>query len=361
MSDSRIANFVAFLLLALLPIGSALGTDYPAPVNGDFVIHDFHFASGETLLDLKLHYFTIGTPARDGRGRITNAVLLLHGTGGSGNGFLTDTFADELFGKGQPLDATRWYVVVPDSVGHGRSSRPSEGLRAKFPHYGYVDMVEAQYRLVTAGLGIERLRAVVGTSMGCMHAWQWATAHPDSMDAVMPIACFPTQVAGRNRMERRAIVDAIRNDPEWNGGDYEKQPQGLTTALRLIAMSAGSVKQLYAQAPTQEAADRLLDRMVEQRMKNADANDLLYAWDASRDYDPEAKLPDVCATVLAVNFADDERNTATLGIMERTIVRVPHGKFVLVPESDRTRGHASLNNAALWKDYLVELLTRTER
>jgi homoserine O-acetyltransferase len=345
MSELRIAKFFAFLLLAILSIGSATGSDYPAPVHGEFVIRDFHFANGAILPDLKLHYFTLGTPARD-----------VHGTGGSGAGFLTDTFAGELFGKGQPLDATRWYIVVPDSIGHGKSTKPSDGLRAKFPHYGYADMVEAQYRLATQGLGVERLHLVIGVSMGCMHAWQWAAVHPDSMEAVMPIACFPTQVAGRNRMERRLIVDAIRNDPEWKGGDYEKQPQGLTTALRIIAMSAGSVKQLYAQAPTQAATDRLLDSMVEQRMKNADANDLLYAWDASRDYDPETKLPNIRASVLAVNFADDERNTAGLGIMERTITRVPHGRFVLVPESDRTRGHASLNNAALWKDYLVELL-----
>lgn len=355
------AKIAVLLLLAMLPVGSVIGADYPVPMQGDFVIRDFRFANGETLPDLEVHYFTLGVPTRNAQGSITNAVLLLHGTGGNGTGFLTDAFAGELFGKGQPLDATRWYIVVPDSIGHGQSSRPSAGSRAKFPHYAYADMVEAQYRLITKGLDIDRLRVVIGTSMGCMHAWQWATDHPDSMDAVMPIACFPTQVAGRNRMERRSIVDAIRNDPGWRGGDYEKQPQGLMTALRLIAMSAGSVKQLYAQAPTQEAADRLLDRMVEQRMKNADANDLLYAWDASRDYDPEAKLSEIKANVLAVNFADDERNTAGLGIMERTIARVPHGRFVLVPESDRTRGHASLSNAALWKEYLVELLAQTAR
>ncbi len=355
------AKFVALFLLAMLPIGGAMGADYPAPVHGDLVLRDFHFANGEILPDLKLHYFTLGIPARDGQGHISNAVLLLHGTGGSGSGFLTDAFAGELFGKGQPLDATRWYIVVPDSIGHGKSTKPSDGLRAKFPHYGYADMVEAQYRFATEGLGLERLRLVIGVSMGCMHAWQWATVHPDSMEAVMPIACFPTPIAGRNRMERRVIVDAIRNDPEWKGGDYEKQPQALITALRLISMSAGNVKQLYAQAPTLEGTDRLLDRMVEQRMKNADANDLLYAWDASRDYDPEAKLADVRAKVLAVNFADDERNTAGLGIMERTIARVPHGRFVLVPESERTRGHASLIDAALWKKYLVELLERAAR
>ncbi len=360
-SDSRIAKFIALLLLALLPTCDAMAADYPAPVHGDFVLHDFRFASGEALPELKLHYFTVGTPTRDGQGRITNAALLLHGTGNSGLGFLTDTFAGELFGKGQPLDATRWYIVVPDSIGHGKSTKPSDGLRAKFPRYRYVDMVEAQYRLVTQGLGIERLSVIVGASMGCMHAWLWATEHPDSADAVMPLACFPTQVAGRNRMERRLIVDAIRNDPAWKGGDYDKQPAGLVTAMRMIAMSAGSAKQLYAQASTQEATDRLLDTMVEQRMKNADANDLLYAWDASRDYDPEAKLPEVRATVLAVNFADDERNTASLGIMERTIARVPRGRYVLVPESDRTRGHASLNNAALWKDYLIELLEHPAR
>ncbi len=345
-----------FLFCGALPAQAA---PYPEPVQGDFFVRDFHFASGEVLPELRLHYFTIGTPLPDARGRVANAVLLLHGTGGRGAGFFTDAFAGELFGAGQPLDASRWFIIVPDNLGHGASSKPSDGLRARFPHYGYIDMIEAQRRLVVEGLGVDHLRLILGTSMGCMHAWMWAEKHPDAMDAVLPIACLPAQVAGRNRMERRLIVDAIRNDPEWKGGDYDRQPQGLLTALRMVAISAGSTKRLYQEAPTQEATDRLLDRMVQQRMQNADANDLLYAWDASRDYDPAPGLERITAQLVAVNFADDERNPPELGILEREMPRVPNGRYVLIPASDRTRGHASLAYAALWKDYLAELLARS--
>ncbi|MEO8007993.1 MAG: alpha/beta fold hydrolase [Betaproteobacteria bacterium] len=346
-----------FLFLAV----AAQAAPYPEPVHGDFLLHNFYFASGEVLPELRLHYFTLGTPARNASGRITNAVLLLHGTNGRGTGFLNDSFAGELFGSGQPLDAGRWFVIVPDSIGHGKSSKPSDGLRAKFPHYGYTDMVEAQHRLVTEGLGVDHLRLVVGVSMGGMHAWMWAEKYPLLMDAALPIACLPVQISGRNRMERRLIVDAIRNDPEWKGGDYDKQPQGLVTALRMVAISAGSTKQFYLEAPTQEATDRLLDRMVQQRMQNTDANDLLYAWDASRDYDPAPALQNIRAAVTAVNFEDDERNPPELGIMERAIKRVAQGKYVLVPASERTRGHVSPGYANLWKDYLLELLARSAR
>jgi homoserine O-acetyltransferase len=345
-------------LILFFAIG-AQAAPYPSPAQADFTIRDFRFAGGETLAELRLHYFTVGTPHRDDRGRIENAVLLLHGTGGRGAGFLTDAFAGELFGSGQPLDASRWFIIVPDNLGHGGSSKPSDGLRASFPRYGYADMVEAQYRLVTEGLGVDHLRLVIGTSMGGMHAWMWAVGHPGFMDAVLPIASLPVQVSGRNRMERRLIIDAIRNDPEWKGGNYEKQPQGLVIALRMIAISAGSTRQLYLEAPTQEATDRLLDRMVQQRMHTADANDLLYAWDASRDYDPAPGLERITAPLVAVNFADDERNPPALGILEREMARVPNGQFVLVPASDRTRGHASLANAVLWKGYLVDLLARS--
>ena len=337
----------------------AQASEYPEPTHGEFIVSNFQFASGEMLPELRLHYLTIGTPVRNPGGHIANAVLLLHGTGGSSAGFLTDAFAGELFGAGQPLDATRWFIVAPDSIGHGRSGKPSDGLRAMFPKYGYVDMVEAQRRLLVEGLGVDHLRLLLGTSMGGMHAWLWAGKHPDFMDAVFPVACLPAQVSGRNRMERRLIVDAIRNDPEWNEGNYAKQPQGLVTAVRMIAISAGSVKQFYRQAPTQEATDRLFDRMVEQRMKNADANDLLYAWDASRDYDPTPDLGKISAKVLAVNFEDDERNPPELGIMEREFARLSQGKFVLIPASERTRGHASLGDAGLWKEYLDELLARS--
>jgi homoserine O-acetyltransferase len=340
---------------------TAFAAAYPDPKPGEVEFRDFHFSGGEVLPALKLHYFTLGTPARNADGQIVNAVLLLHGTGGKGTGFLTQAFAGELFGTGQPLDATRWFIIVPDNIGHGGSSKPSDGLRAKFPQYGYRDMVEAQYRLLAEGLGVEHLRLIIGTSMGCMHAWIWAGSHPQSMDALLPIACLPAPIAGRNRMERRLIVDAIRNDPEWHAGDYARQPQGLVTALRMIAISAGSTRQLYLLAPTVEASDRLLDRMVQQRMQNADANDLLYAWDASRDYDPRENLLRITAQVTAVNFADDERNPPQLQVMEREITRVPHGRYVLIPASERTRGHASLGDAGLWKEYLVDLLARISR
>jgi len=349
----------SFFLLFLFFAVTAQAAPYAEPAHGDFVLRDFRFASGEALPELRLHYFTLGTPVRSAAGHITNAVLLLHGTNGRGTGFLTDSFAGELFGNDQPLDAGRWFIIVPDSIGHGRSSKPSDGLRAKFPRYGYADMVEAQRRLVTEGLGVDHLRVVIGVSMGGMHAWMWAEKYPEFMDAALPLVCLPTQISGRNRMERRLIVDAIRNDPEWKGGNYDKQPQGLVTALRMVAISAGSTKQLYLEAPTREATDRLLDRMVQQRMQNADANDLLYAWDASRDYDPAPELQNIRAAVTAVNFEDDERNPPELGIMEREIKRVARGQYVLVPADGRTRGHASVNDATLWKDYLMELLQRS--
>ena len=359
-SDGLLAVTLA-LLASLLIVGSTRAADYFKPAHGDFAVRNFRFAGGELLPELKLHYFTLGRPARNADGRITNAVLLLHGTGGRGTGFLTDSFAGELFGSGQPLDASRWFIVVPDSIGHGKSSKPSDGQRAKFPRYGYTDMVEAQHRLVTEGLGVDHLRLIVGVSMGGMHAWMWAEKYVEFMDAVLPLVCLPTQIAGRNRMERRLIVDAIRNDPEWNEGNYEKQPPGLVTALRMVVIGAGSMKQFYLEAPTQDATDRLLDRLVQQRMQNADANDLLYAWDASRDYDPAPGLESIRAEITAVNFEDDERNPAALGVMERGIRRVAGGQYVLIPASDRTRGHASVNDATLWKNYLVELLARSAR
>ena len=352
-------SYLSILLFCgALPVQAA---PYPEPVQGDFFVRDFHFASGEVLPELRLHYFTLGTPVRNAQGRMTNAVLLLHGTGGRGAGFLTEAFAGELFGAGQPLDASRWFIIVPDNVGHGGSSKPSDSLRAKFPHYGYIDMIEAQHRLLAEGLQIDHLRLIVGVSMGGMHAWMWTQRHPQFMDAALPLVCLPVQISGRNRMERRLIVDAIRNDPEWKGGDYDRQPQGLVTALRMIAISAGSTKRLYQEAPTQQATDRLLDRMVQQRMRTSDANDLLYAWDASRDYDPAAGLESIRAEVTAVNFEDDERNPVQLGVMEREIKRVARGKYVLVPASERTRGHGSANDATLWTEYLVELLARPSR
>ncbi len=350
---------VALGMLICMACGNEVrATESLQPAHENFVVRDFRFANADRLAELRLHYFTLGTARRNIDGHIDNAVLLLHGTGGSGSGFLRDSFAGELFGSGQPLDAGKWFIIVPDNIGHGESSKPSDGLRAGFPRYAYADMVEAQYRLITERLGVDRLRLIIGTSMGGMHAWMWATTYPHMMDAVLPVACLPVQIAGRNRMERRLIVDAIRNDPQWRRGDYDTQPQSLITALRIIAISNGSLKQFYLQAPTQEATDRLLDRIVQQRLPNTDANDLLYAWDASRDYDPAADLPRIRARVLAVNFADDERNPPQLGILEREMARVTHGEFVLVPAGERTRGHASLIDAQLWKRYIPDLLAR---
>lgn len=323
------------------------------------MLRDFQFASGEVLPVLKVHYFTLGTPVRNAEGRVTNAVLLLHGTSGSGAAFLGEGLGGQLLGDGQPLDARRWFIIAPDGIGHGRSSKPSDGLRAKFPRYVYADMVEAQHRLVTEVLHVDHLRLIVGTSMGGMHAWMWAVRYPQFMDAVLPIACLPVQIAGRNRMERRLIVDAIRSDPQWRGGDYDEQPQSLVAVLRTVAISAGSMKRYYEAAPTQEGSDRLLDGMVEPRLKSSDVNDLLYAWDASRDYDPAPDLGRISAAVTAVNFEDDQRNPPELGIMEREIGRVAKGKYVLIPASDRTRGHASLSDAGLWKAELEELLARS--
>ncbi len=358
---NRPAAVALALLGSFLLSGGALGANYPAPVQGDYVIRNFEFAGGESLPELKLHYFTLGTPARDANGQVTNAVLLLHGTYGKGANFLTDGFAGELFGAGQPLDADHFFIIVPDSLGHGKSSKPSDAMRAKFPRYGYSDMIVAQRRLLMDGLGIRHLRLIVGTSMGGMHAWMWAVSEPDFMDAILPLVCLPDQIAGRNRMERRLITDAIRNDPEWNGGNYAKQPQGLTTAMRMVVIGAGSVKRFYLEAPTQEATDQLLDRQVRQRLQGADANDFLYAWEASRDYDPGPGLERIRAAVTAVNFEDDERNRPELGIMERAIKRVARGKYVLVPASERTRGHASFYDVGLWKAELGELLARSAR
>lgn len=347
------------LLLCVLGISAAQAAHYPEPVHGEAVFRDFRFTSGEVLPELRIHYFTIGKPERDAGGRVNNAVLVLHGTNGQGANFLTEGFAGELFGAGQPLDAGRWFVIVPDNIGHGGSSKPSDGLRAKFPRYGYRDMVAAQHRLLTDILGIDHLRLVLGTSMGGMHGWMWAEDHPEFMDAMLPLVSLPVQISGRNRMERRLIIDAIRNDPEWRGGDYEAQPQSLATALKMILITGGSARQYYVEAPTLEATDRLLDQRVRQRLQQADANDLLYAWEASWDYDPAPDLERIRAAVTAINFEDDARNPPELGILEREIKRVPGGLAVTLPAHERTRGHVSFQDATLWKEYLVELLKRS--
>jgi homoserine O-acetyltransferase/O-succinyltransferase len=339
----------------------AQGTNYPAPLEGDYVIADFHFASGESMPQLRIHYRTLGKARADAHGVVRNAVLIMHGTGGNGGSLVRAEFAGELFGPGQPLDAARYFIVLPDGIGHGKSSKPSDGLRARFPHYGYNDMVQADFLLLTEGLKVNHARLVMGTSMGGMHTWLWGERHPQFMDTLMPLASLPTQVSGRNRVWRRTIIDAIRNDPDWKGGDYRAQPPSLRTALELLWLVGSNPVLRYHEAPTLARADEVIDAYVEHGMKSDDANDMLYAVAASSDYDPGPGLETIAAPLLAVNSADDLINPPELGILEREIARVPHGRAVVIPFSDRTRGHGSHTYAVLYKEYLEELLRSPER
>jgi homoserine O-acetyltransferase len=330
--------------------------DYAAPTEGDHVLRDFKFTSGETMPELKIHYRTIGKAVKDEKGVVRNAVLITHGTTGSGAQFIRPEFAGELFGAGQPLDATKFFIVLPDGIGHGKSSKPSDGMHAKFPRYGYVDMVEAQFRLLTEGLGVNHARLVMGTSMGGMHTWVWASAHPDFMDALLPLASLPTQISGRNRAWRRTIIDAIRNDPEWRGGDYSAQPQSLRTAAQMLWLMSSNPVLRQNEAPTLAKTDEVFDKFVTGYLKTGDANDMLYALEASREYDPGPGLEKIRAPLVAINFADDLINPPELGILEREIKRVAKGRAVTLPMSGKTRGHGSHTIAALWKDELERLL-----
>jgi homoserine O-acetyltransferase len=348
-------------LLSILATSFAWAVDYPAPAEGDFTIRDFKFTSGETLPELRLHYRTLGKPEKDAQGKTTNAVLIMHGTTGSSAQFIRPEFAGELFGKDQPLDATKFFIVLPDGIGHGKSSKPRDGMQSKFPRYGYVDMVEAQHRLLTEGLGVDHARLVMGTSMGGMHTWLWGELHPDFMEALMPLASLPTQISGRNRAWRRMVIDAIRNDPAWNGGEYKTQPPSLRTAAEMLWFMSGNPVLRQKDAPTLAKTDEVLDKFVEQIVKTDDANDVLYALEASHDYDPGPNLEKIQASLLAINSADDLINPPELGILEQEIKRVPHGRAVVIPLSDKTRGHGSHTLAALWKDQLVDLLKKTEK
>src|SRR5436309_4630782 len=349
------------LLLSILAASFGSAADYPAPTEGDYTIRDFKFASGETLPELRLHYRTLGKLEKNAQGVTRNAVLIMHGTTGSGAQFIRSEFAGELFGKDQPLDATKFFIVLPDAIGHGKSSKPGDGIHAKFPHYGYVDMVEAQYRLLTGGLGVNHARLVMGTSMGGMQTWLWGELHPSFMDALMPLASLPTQISGRNRGWRRMVIDAIRSDPAWNDGEYETQPPSLRTAAEMLWLMSSNPVLRQKESPTLARTDEAFDKFVEQIVKTDDANDVLYAIEASRDYDPGPNLEKIRAPLLAINSADDLINHPELGIFEREIKRVPHGRAIVIPTSDKTRGHGSHTIAALWKDQLVELLTETEQ
>ncbi len=345
------------LVLALLIAATARAATYPDPKSGDYTAHDWKFTNGESLADVHLHYTTLGEPTRDANGHVSNAVLILHGTGGSGRGFLSDTFAGVLFGPGQLLDATKYFIILPDNIGHGASSKPSDGLRMRFPHYDYDDMVALQHELLVKGLNVDHLRLVLGTSMGCMHAWVWGEAYPGFADALMPLACATVEIAGRNRMMRKGIIDLIKADPAWNDGNYSDEPKlGLRAAEEVLQIMTGSPLQTYKQAPKRDAADRLLDQRITAALGRADANDMLYQFDASRDYNPSPKLEAITAPVMAINSADDQVNPPELGIMEREIRRVRRGRFVLLPITDQTRGHGTHSLPAIWQPYLAQLL-----
>jgi homoserine O-acetyltransferase/O-succinyltransferase len=345
------------LRLLVLAVGTFASVNWAqAPQPGDFVISNFRFADGETLPSLKLHYTTLGEPKRDASGHVSNAVLILHGTGGSGRQFLAPQFHDVLLRSGGLLDPAKYYIILPDDIGHGNSSKPSDGMHGRFPHYGYTDMVTAEYQLLTEGLHVDHLRLILGTSMGCMHSWMWGERNPDFMDALMPLACLPEPIAGRNRMWRKMLMDSITNDPQWNHGEYREQPAGLTGAIYMLLIAGSAPIQLQKQAPTPDAVDGLLARQVEQRRKTTDANDLLYAVASSRDYDPSKDLEKVKAWVMYINSADDFINPPELGIAPRDIQRVKHGRFILIPASEATHGHGTHTYAAVWQQYLAELL-----
>jgi homoserine O-acetyltransferase len=362
-------NTRSFVQLTILALSLATGQaqtpqpekNWPSQHEGEFVVHDFHFQSGETLPALRLHYTTIGKPAKDATGHTTNAVLILHGTGGNGENFLRPIFADVLFGQGQLLDATRYFIILPDNIGHGKSSKPSDGMRAHFPQYEYADMVALQHELLEKGLGVNHLRLLLGTSMGCMHSWIWAETYPDQLDAVMPLACLPVQIAGRNRLWRKMVIDGIRQDPDWKNGDYTTQPRAaLLIGADMLLIAGSAPLRMQQELPTRDATDKYLDESMKRMTTTLDANDLLYAVSASRNYDPSSKLDTITAPVMFVNSADDFINPPEVGIAEREIKKVKNGKFILLPVSDQTFGHGTHTHAAAWQQYLKELLEESQ-
>jgi homoserine O-acetyltransferase/O-succinyltransferase len=352
----RILQVILVGLATVLALNISLAATLPTPQEGDFVIRDFQFKSREVLPELKLHYITIGTPVRDQAGIVRNAILLLHGTTGSGRGFLGPQYAEGLFGPGQPLDATRYFIILPDSIGHGKSSKPSDGLRARFPRYNYEDMVVAQYRLLTEQLGVNHLRLVMGQSMGASHTWLWGTKYADFTEAIVPLGTLPVQIAGQNRMWRRLLIDAVRNDPAWKNGDYTSPPPGMVSACQILFIMVRSRLVLQTQAPTTVAADQMLDKAVQGMVAQLDANDFLYQFESMRDYNPEPDLEKIQARVLAINFADDQESPPELGILEAAMKRIKRGQAVIVPASDKTLGHITFTVPGLWKQHLVELM-----
>jgi homoserine O-acetyltransferase/O-succinyltransferase len=354
---ARLAVVVALSLV--MPVAAlaqaAKETAWPNQREGDFIIKDYRFASDETLPELKVHYTTLGTAKRNAAGEIVNGVLLLHGTSGTSKNWLLPSLADELFGPGQPLDASQYFIVLPDGVGRGGSSKPSDGLRAKFPHYRYRDIVATEHRMLTEGLNVRHLRLVLGSSMGGMHTWMWGEMYPDLMDALVPIASQPIAISGRNWITRRIAIEAIRNDPDWNNGNYQKNPTRYVYTAPFSALMTESVARLQEMAPSREAGDALYAQMVE-RAKKTDANNQVYAIEAVMDYDPSKDLEKIKARLLAINFADDAVNPPELDVLAPAIKRIPNAKYVIIPAGPQTHGHFTHLRAALWKQHLIDFL-----
>ena len=352
-----------FALLAALAALAAAAPPKTLPTNeGDVVLRNFSFADGESLPELKIHYTTLGAPHRNAAGEIDNAVMVLHGTGGTGQQFLRPQFADELYGAGEPLDIRKYWIILPDNIGHGKSSKPSDGLRMKFPKYDYVDMIEAQHRMLTEGLGVKHMRLIMGTSMGCMHSFMWGEMYPDFASALMPLACEPIEIAGLNRMWRQLVIDGIEKDPAWNGGNYVKQPQqGLRTAESILFIAGGAPLNLQKAYPTRAAAQAYVEQRVENGMTDLDANDMIYQFDSSRNYNPWPNLEKIKAPLTWVNSADDFINPRNLEIPNQALKRMKNARFRLIPESVETHGHGTHTWATFWKKDLVELLARPEK
>ena len=342
------------LVIAAAAAFAANAADFPAPKEGSWVVKDFRFHTGQVLPELRLNYTTIGAPTGE-------PVLVLHGTTGSAASMLSAGFGGEMYGPGQPLDATRYYIIIPDAIGHGKSTKPSDGMRAAFPRYNYEDMVDAHYRLVTEHLGIKHLRAIIGNSMGGMHTWIWGVKYPNAMDALIPMACQPTEMSSRNWMLRRLIVDSIRNDPDWNNGNYTKQPRSAQFASVFFGLATnGGNLALFKAAPTRVQADAILDARLKAAFP-ADANDVLYQWDSSGDYNPAPGLERIEAAVLAINAADDERNPPETGVMERSLKRVKNAQYLLIPASEQTAGHGTTGQAKWYKAQVAEFLQKAPR
>lgn len=351
---TRALTTVFSILIAATAYAQAPG--YPPPVEADFIARDFVFASGERMPEVKIHYRTVGSPRKDADGVVRNGVLILHGTGGTGAGFLSASYGGRLFGKGQPLDAGKYFIILPDNVGHGQSSKPSDGARMAFPKYRYADMVRLQHELVTKGLGLTTLKLVMGTSMGAMHAWDWGYMYPDFAAGLVPLASNPVEIGGRNRVWRKLLIDAIEKDPSWQAGNYSEQPRGLASAIGFLMMATSVPLQWQKQFPTVAAADKYVEEQVLARSKNTDANDMLYYYHAIEDYNPAPHLSKITAPLLAINSADDFVNPPELPMMQELIEQVKHGRFILLPITDQTRGHGTHSLPAIWGPELVKFL-----